>query len=267
MNCQEALSLLYDIIDKEASEVDTKLVEQHLAKCRDCMDKYRLERSIQAFLNERLQNGDQVEAHQELRTRVLDRLDDVDTGDRPLQDAETPRPFRLPAVALVAAASVVILLGAAFFGSRFSSHSEHFTSLGKAHWTAEGSVGELLPESDLNLVLAGASDDFQYALNLAVADYQLVSGNPAEILGHQMMHCVYVSGESVVSVFLAPADCLKLLVEAGIDPIERNAMTLFDHNCRGCRLVFHRAGNAVIITATTDRSVELLDFIPGNSAI
>ena len=59
----------------------------------------------------------------------------------------------LPAVALVAAASVVILLGAAFLGSRFSSHSEHFISLEKAHWTAEKSVDELRSDGDLNLVL------------------------------------------------------------------------------------------------------------------
>ena len=30
MNCQEALDLLYDIIDKEASEIDTQEVKRHL---------------------------------------------------------------------------------------------------------------------------------------------------------------------------------------------------------------------------------------------
>ena len=53
---------------------------------------------------------------------------------------------------------------------------------------------------------------------------------------------LFQRGESVVSVFLAPSECLKLLTQSGINSIEHNARTFFDHNCRGCRLVFHRAG-------------------------
>ena len=35
MKCQEALDLLYEIIDKEASEIDTQAVKRHLDYCQD----------------------------------------------------------------------------------------------------------------------------------------------------------------------------------------------------------------------------------------
>ena len=44
-------------------------------------------------------------------------------------------------------------------------------------------------------------------------------------------------------------------------------ITFYDHNCRGCRLVFHRVGDLMIITATTERNIDLLKFIPGHRAI
>jgi len=50
MNCQEALSLLYDVIDKEASEIDAREVEKHLKNCQDCAGVYRLEQSVNELI-------------------------------------------------------------------------------------------------------------------------------------------------------------------------------------------------------------------------
>jgi len=43
MNCQEALSLLYDVIDKEASQIDIKEVQKHLDCCQDCLKRFQVE--------------------------------------------------------------------------------------------------------------------------------------------------------------------------------------------------------------------------------
>lgn len=82
MNCQEALSLLYDIIDREASEIDTRQVEEHLARCRDCSGVYKIERSIAKLIQERLSNTEPTPQFAKLRATVLRQLDEIDTEDR-----------------------------------------------------------------------------------------------------------------------------------------------------------------------------------------
>lgn len=79
MNCQEALSLLYDIIDREASEIDAREVEEHLAQCRDCSGLYKIERSIAKLLQERLVQHEPTAHFAELKTSVLRQLDQIDS--------------------------------------------------------------------------------------------------------------------------------------------------------------------------------------------
>jgi len=81
MNCQEALSLLYDVIDKEASAVDMKLVQEHLDRCRDCEGVYKVERSISQLIIERAKNPNPTPHFDALRARVLRQLDQIDSSD------------------------------------------------------------------------------------------------------------------------------------------------------------------------------------------
>lgn len=78
MNCQEALSLLYDIIDREASEIDIHQVEKHLARCRDCSGVYDIEHSIDKLIQERLANPGPTLQFTKLKTTVLQQLDKID---------------------------------------------------------------------------------------------------------------------------------------------------------------------------------------------
>ena len=78
MNCQEALELLYEYIDKEASDIDRKQVRKHLDGCRHCFERYRLEGSIQDFLNEKAQKLNETPRLDALRARVVGKLDSID---------------------------------------------------------------------------------------------------------------------------------------------------------------------------------------------
>jgi hypothetical protein len=51
------------------------------------------------------------------------------------------------------------------------------------------------------------------------------------------------------------------------DAVVHDNHNFYDHFCRGCRLVYHKVGDVVVVTATTEKDIELLDFIPGHSAI
>ena len=80
MNCQEALNLLYDIIDKEASEIDTQQVQEHLSRCRHCSEIYKVEKSVNALLKAKMQASSPAPCVDALKLRVLNELDAVD-GD------------------------------------------------------------------------------------------------------------------------------------------------------------------------------------------
>lgn len=78
MNCQEALSLLYEIIDKEASEVDIKKVQQHSEQCQHCFEVFRVETALQDFINEKLNDGNPSGSLETLKVKVALKLDEID---------------------------------------------------------------------------------------------------------------------------------------------------------------------------------------------
>lgn len=78
MNCQEALSLLYEIIDKEASEVDVNKVQHHRERCQHCFEVYRVETAIQDFINEKLKDGNPSGSLETLKEKVSLKLDEID---------------------------------------------------------------------------------------------------------------------------------------------------------------------------------------------
>jgi len=78
MNCQEALSLLYDVIDKEASEFDISQVKEHLSRCHNCAGVYKIEESISRLIQEKLGHNEPTHHFDALKTKVLQQLDGID---------------------------------------------------------------------------------------------------------------------------------------------------------------------------------------------
>ena len=81
MNCQEALRLLYDIIDQEASTLDTEQVRAHFEKCRNCGDLYKLESSFHKFITMKLQAVEPPARMEALKARIISSLDEIDCND------------------------------------------------------------------------------------------------------------------------------------------------------------------------------------------
>ena len=78
MNCQEALSLLYDIIDNEASEIDINQVEEHLGHCHDCSGIYEIERSVNKLIQEKITNREPTPHLVKLKETILHQLNKID---------------------------------------------------------------------------------------------------------------------------------------------------------------------------------------------
>jgi anti-sigma factor (TIGR02949 family) len=78
MNCKDALELLYEIIDKEASTIDTQQVQEHLRNCHHCFEIYRVETSVQEFITARLEPVTPTPNLESLKKKILFHLDNID---------------------------------------------------------------------------------------------------------------------------------------------------------------------------------------------
>ena len=278
MNCQEVLNLLYDVIDKEASEIDVKEVQEHLKHCKDCFGVYKVEGALQDFISEKVKSRNEPSPKLEsLRMKIVEQLDQIDCDISGEQTgggtAESRRPPFLGFTKILAAAAViVIVIGAGFLISGYFHHNEYYIPLERAHWNAGENLNPYKNIEHLYSALSHTAKDMNYKINQDVNDFRLIGGQETEIMHANMTHFVYAdkndrSESRLVSVFLVPAEEFVIDEELKNHRVEINDIIFYDHNCRGCRLVFHQVGNLMIITATTEKSVDLLEFIPGQQAI
>ena len=266
MNCQEALDLLYDIIDKEASEIDAHEVEEHLKLCRHCSGVYRVESSIQELIKERLTRDNPSPRLDTLKSNILSELDSIDRGSvNP--GRERPPFFRL-STTLALAASLVLVVGAAFLVSDFYRHNALYAPLEKAHHAVTDGQE---PFQDAEVTAASmmqVNDNLHYAVSRSVNNFEMSGGRLEEIMGTRMAHFVFHSDDDkCVSVFVADEASFEIPDNLLGSAVTIGGFTFYDHNCRGCRLVYHQIGKAIIITACSDRDVDLLSFVPGSGTI
>jgi anti-sigma factor (TIGR02949 family) len=265
MNCQEALSLLYDVIDKEASEIDAREVEEHLRNCHDCAGVYRLERSVNELIKERLRTQEVSPRIDALKSQILGQLDDVDRENRE-PESSAPTSFRLGR-ALAIAASVIIVLGAFFVGFGIFDDHTAYLPLEEAHWTASANVEAYRSNVVTSLARVDIQQQWECEIPEALRSFDLVGGQLETVNDIPVAHFVYHNGDKIVSVFMICAKAYTPPEEVAQTAVSHNGIEFFDHNCRGCRLVYHRAGNAWVVTATTDREIDLLSFVPDRGPV
>ena len=264
MNCQEALDLLYDIIEQEASEIDEQQVHEHLKNCSDCSGIYHVEQSVNAFLKAKMSSKNPAPSLDDLKSRIKEQMDCI---DKEKTVGPRPRFFRSPVVILAAAASLVILLGAAWFTSDYIQHYQTFGPIQRAHFAISDIKNPHSDQPTLVATTAVVEQQLGYRVETTVGGFSLVAGHFETVMDVEMAHFVYARDGKVVSVFVAPADEYEI-PENMLEPCTNGGSTrFFDHSCKRCRLVYHRSDQAVIITATNDKTVELLEFIPGTAVI
>jgi len=266
MNCQEALELLYDIIDKEASEIDQEQFRTHLKQCQDCFDVYKLEESFQAFIDEKLSAAEGTPELDRLKANIIAELDNVDI-EQGKKSMEVPRRLGYSTWVFVAVASLIITIGAAFFTSDMVRHYRLYAPLERAHLDAiSASNSRSTSISTANLV-SSVEQQFGYALGLELDNFKLESGFFENLMGTRMAHLIYANGDHRISVFVAPAVGYEIPKEVDNVRVLSEGEEFFDHKCKGCRMVFHKSDKAVIVTATTDNSIELLSFAAGHKLL
>lgn len=128
MNCKDALRLLYDVIDKEADQLDTVEVEKHLQHCRHCMAKYEFERMFRTFVTEK---GHNVADNSHLKNQILRKLDAIDAAG---EVGDPNRPFRRYALVWATAAAIVLVAATAFWTHSVEQRRAQLTPFIEAHY-------------------------------------------------------------------------------------------------------------------------------------
>jgi hypothetical protein len=189
----------------------------------------------------------------------------LDSIDQEREGNKGRPPFWNTTFTLAIAAFVVVTVGAAYLVAGLFAHNDLYMPLERAHTNVIDN--KAFSSTDFNAAMTQVNGDLHYDLNRQMGSFALVGGRMEEVKGTRMAHFVYREGEKYVSVFLTPAASLEIPENLRKTLVHRNGFDLFDHNCRGCRLVYHRDGNVMVVTATTDRSTDLLDFLPGHATI
>ena len=263
MNCQEALELLYDYIDKEVSDIDEKQIKEHLSECKECFDMFRLENNVNDFIEAKLKNDNPQISLGNLKSRIITKMDEIDCQS----DSKENKRFNLTAISLAAAASLIILIGASFFASDLVRHVDIYSPLEQAHFSYVDISPELFNKTETFITLNAVKEKFGYNVLGMVENFTLTGGNFENIMGIDMAHFLYINNGHCVSVFVAPVGEFEIPEDLENHKSVVEKLTLYDHNCRSCRLVYHCNDSAIIITATNDKEVELLNFIPGYSIL
>ncbi len=258
MNCQEALSLLYDIIDDEASEIDHAQVEEHLKSCCNCSGIFKVEESWQRYLSERLEEDGAVESEAlgRLRGRVREELSRQDASGAPGAGTRiTGTIYRTVA----AAAVVVLVIAATYVGAGYYEHYRDFHHLELAHQQSVDHPDQFADPENTRSAVAFAEDSTSLSVLASSGDLKMVGGIVTEINHVQVSHFVYRDASVTVSLFVCrEAD---MAVPDGTIADQRGHQT---HECPGCNLCYGACGKARLVAAESTGQVDLGQFLEGH---
>ena len=221
--------------------------------------------AIQSLIVEKLKVDADISTIERMRGNILSKLDEIDSRRQAAGSKSVP--FRIPAVALAAAAALVLLVGTGFFANSLYQHYTEYIPIERAHWAANENVDSFKDSEKTASIMTAVSKDFGLTLSPDHNGLKLIGGTSREIRGMQVSQFYYSNADFSASVFVIPASEISFSDDLIQTRIVIDGNCFYDHNCRGCRLLFTKNGDAVIITASTDREYKLTEFNPVIRAI
>jgi len=259
MTCEEALRLLYDVIDKEASEYDVKRVEEHLHSCKDCMSRYQFEEMFKTFVVDKASTRSKSD---QLKSSILRNIETSKKQPRRLSGG----PFRFGLVVAAAAVALVLSIVASFSVAEFYRHKVKVYPFEKSHMngTVENVEFAVAPMSDVVSARNFLANDMHYNFDGNFSGFRLVDAGIEQVLDHQFVHLRYISGNDQVSLFIGNAENIELpdFEKAVISGVE-----YFRHVCRECKVIYWIDNGVISIAVTENKALDLTPFIPIDQSI
>ena len=265
MTCQEALRLLYEVIDKEASQIDTKEVEEHLRHCRSCMARYQFEEMFKTFVIEKAAS---VSKSEDLKAKILSKIRQAETDHGNHNHKNEPlfiKPFRFRMVYLAAAAALIICVVAALAAAKLYRHRAFVVPFEKDHMGIHAmNVSELDPQQHLNEVRQFVTNDMHLAMGQVAPEYTMTSCCFKEMQGKKFAHLRFARGDSHISIFVGQAEGVQL---PDFEPATYGGVEYFRKDDDDCRMIYWRLGEALVVAVTDDKSLDLTQFMPALASL
>ncbi len=248
MTCQEALRLLYEVIDKEAAQLDVEKVKEHLDSCESCMSRYEFERMFKTFVSERAVSSTRTE---KLKEKILYHIEDAERES--VQPAVSRTRTRV--LYLAAAAALVLFITAAMAVGQFYRHQKYVYPFEKDHLDAAGAiVSEGADPAETAPMINFLSSNLHLAVETDMPGLTLIHSSYDEIRGQRYVHLQYRDGNAPVSIFIGNASSTYL---PGFVADNSTGLEFFKHLCTQCQVVYWRRGNIIIIAVSKDKKVDL----------
>jgi len=274
MTRADAQRLFYAVIDGQATSEEVRDFSLYLKSDPELAVAFAREKAVHEELIIRARRAHNEKAPARLRASIMSALDAVDREEALIPSSSkktvvTPLVRLNPFVRRFAmAASLVLAVGAGYIGKVFYDHQTTFGALENAHIQAVAefeSTGKFVHTTETGKCHESANKMIS-GLGLKLANsvdaLREVGGCINDCSGKTMGQYVYADGDKIVSVFIVKASDFQIPSDVLNSKVEKDGQTFYDHNCRGCRLVYQRVGEVIVITATTNRKVELLEFEP-----
>jgi mycothiol system anti-sigma-R factor len=249
MTCEEALRLLYDVIDKESSQIDSEKVKEHLNGCRHCMARYEFEAMFKTFVVDKAASKTKSD---QLRNKILSRLEDAERNPETISAKPARNKYRL---FFLSAAALIVFVVAALSVTQMYRHQTFVYPFEKNHLDGNADSGGN-PDTGLAMssLINALSADYSLKLTENVLDYNLIKAGFDNIENRNFMHLHYLVGDAPVSVYIGRDDNLSLrdfkkMVYAGHE--------YFQHICARCQVIYWRLGDKIIVAVSANKEAEL----------
>jgi len=245
MTCEEALKKLYDVIDKEASEMDLIEVQEHLENCEHCMSRYQFEAMLKTFVTDKA--SVKADTHR-LKANIMDNIKQESFSNRVRNN-----PFRFGAVAVSAVAALIICIVAAFTVAEFYRHKTYTYQFEKTHMNA--TVNSIAAEQAVNYL----ENDLHLAMDENRSPFQMAGMTYSNVLDRKYLHVHFSQGDSHISLFVGDATEFSL---PDFEEAILGEITYYKHVCAECQVIYWVTGSAVGIAVSEDKSLDLTSMFP-----
>lgn len=248
ITCEEALKKLYEVIDKEANEIDVRKVQEHLHSCKSCMSRYEFERMFKTFVVEKASSPRKTE---DLRSKIMGRIDDLEKGGKGF----TGDPFKFGMVIVAAAAALVICIVSAFSVAGFYRHKAQIYPFEKAYFAAM--THDNAVDGQVDFASSGftqVTNDMHLTLNKNCPNFEFIDADSHEINGHMFSHMRCHCHGEYLSLFIGRAEGFSL------PDFEREVVDgaeYFKHICDDCVMMYWYVGDAIVIAVTENKELDM----------
>ncbi len=262
MTCEEALRKLYEVIDKEASEIDAQEVKEHLRHCRSCMARYQFEEMFKTFVIDKASSPAKSEF---LKGKIISQIQHLDEnpGSGKNRGKFLTNPFRFRSIFVAVAAALVLCVLAAFASAKFYRHKVFIYPFEKTHMTVHALYPDKIPHNT-EAVSKFLNGDMRLAVNDLGNGFSMIGCCFDEVQGQRFAHLRYQNGLTHVSLYIGKNDGVNL---PDFEKAVANNIEYFHRECKECLVMYWKMGDALVIAVTDDKQARLTDFLPALASI